>query len=69
MRPVVPTANPSGAEPVPLDLLDRILVRAVVAGWSHCVTLAESLTQHSEEEKGLQGHGLTPDLIAAAITY
>lgn len=45
-RPVVPSANPSGARPVPLDPLDRILVWAVVAGWSHCVTLALSLTQY-----------------------
>lgn len=46
MRPVALTANPSGARPVPLDPLDRILVGAVVAGWSHCVILAWSLTQY-----------------------
>lgn len=41
-----PSANPSGARPVPLDPLDRILVWAVEAGWSCCVTLAWSLTQY-----------------------
>lgn len=31
-RLAVPSANPAGARPVPLDPLDRILVQAVVAG-------------------------------------
>ncbi|MEQ2221330.1 hypothetical protein ILYODFUR_014687 [Ilyodon furcidens] len=45
-RLAVPCANSAESRPIPLDSLDLILVLDVVAGWLHCVTLAQPLTQY-----------------------
>ncbi|MEQ2187251.1 hypothetical protein GOODEAATRI_002771 [Goodea atripinnis] len=45
-RLAVPSANSAESRPIPLDPLDLILVLDVVAGWLHCVTLAQPLTQY-----------------------